>query len=87
LRGYSLRYGAMVNVQALEHFLPSLSLAVIFAVCSPAVSTGSDFTHNNLSVERSARDVSEEQTEDIARGVKTYVERATSHRESLERSF
>jgi carbonic anhydrase/acetyltransferase-like protein (isoleucine patch superfamily) len=33
-----------------------------------------------------AKDVSGEQTEDIARGVKTYVERAASHRESLQRS-
>jgi carbonic anhydrase/acetyltransferase-like protein (isoleucine patch superfamily) len=33
-----------------------------------------------------ARDVSEEQTEDIARGVRTYVERAASHRESLRRN-
>jgi carbonic anhydrase/acetyltransferase-like protein (isoleucine patch superfamily) len=32
-----------------------------------------------------AKDVSEEQTEDIARGVKTYVERAASHRGSLRR--
>ena len=32
-----------------------------------------------------AKDVSEEQTEDIARGVRTYVERAASHRESLQR--
>jgi carbonic anhydrase/acetyltransferase-like protein (isoleucine patch superfamily) len=31
------------------------------------------------------RDVSEEQTADIARGVRTYVERATSHRQSLQR--
>ncbi len=30
-------------------------------------------------------DVSEEQTEDIARGVRTYVERAAAHRESLQR--
>ena len=29
------------------------------------------------------KDVSEEQTEDIARGVRTYVERAASHRKSL----
>jgi carbonic anhydrase/acetyltransferase-like protein (isoleucine patch superfamily) len=33
-----------------------------------------------------AKEVTEEQTEDIARGVKTYVERATAHRESLQRS-
>ncbi len=33
-----------------------------------------------------AKDVSEEQTEDIARGVRTYVERAASHRQSLQRS-
>ena len=32
-----------------------------------------------------AKDVSEEQTEDIARGVREYVERAASHRESLQR--
>src|SRR5918997_1862791 len=32
-----------------------------------------------------AKDVSEEQTGDIARGVKTYVERAASHRASLRR--
>ncbi len=32
------------------------------------------------------KDVSDDQTEDIASGVKTYVERAASHRESLRRS-
>jgi carbonic anhydrase/acetyltransferase-like protein (isoleucine patch superfamily) len=32
------------------------------------------------------KDVSEEQTQDIARGVQTYIERAASHRESLQRS-
>jgi carbonic anhydrase/acetyltransferase-like protein (isoleucine patch superfamily) len=31
------------------------------------------------------KEVSEEQTEDIARGVRTYVERAGSHRQSLQR--
>jgi carbonic anhydrase/acetyltransferase-like protein (isoleucine patch superfamily) len=31
------------------------------------------------------RDVTEEQTEDIARGVRTYVERAAAHRQSLQR--
>jgi carbonic anhydrase/acetyltransferase-like protein (isoleucine patch superfamily) len=31
------------------------------------------------------KDVSEEQTADIAPGVRTYVERATSHRQSLQR--
>ena len=31
------------------------------------------------------KDVSEKQTEDIARGVREYVERAASHRESLQR--
>jgi len=31
------------------------------------------------------KDVSEEQTADIARGVRTYVECATSHRQSLQR--
>jgi carbonic anhydrase/acetyltransferase-like protein (isoleucine patch superfamily) len=32
------------------------------------------------------KDVNEEQTEDIARGVREYVERAAAHRESLEHS-
>jgi carbonic anhydrase/acetyltransferase-like protein (isoleucine patch superfamily) len=32
------------------------------------------------------KDVSEEQTADIASGVRTYVERAVSHRQSLQRS-
>src|SRR5215211_2540311 len=32
------------------------------------------------------REVTEEQTEDIARGVRTYVERAAAHRESLQHS-
>jgi carbonic anhydrase/acetyltransferase-like protein (isoleucine patch superfamily) len=31
------------------------------------------------------KDVSEEQTEDIARGVRTYVERAAAHKESLQK--
>jgi carbonic anhydrase/acetyltransferase-like protein (isoleucine patch superfamily) len=31
------------------------------------------------------KDVSEEQTADITRGVETYVERAASHRQSLQR--
>jgi carbonic anhydrase/acetyltransferase-like protein (isoleucine patch superfamily) len=35
---------------------------------------------------RVAKDVNEEQSEDIARGVREYVERAAAHRESLERS-
>ena len=34
-----------------------------------------------------ARDVTEQQTEDIARGVRTYVERAAAHRESLRRAL
>jgi carbonic anhydrase/acetyltransferase-like protein (isoleucine patch superfamily) len=33
------------------------------------------------------REVTEEQTEDIARGVQTYVERAAAHRESLRRAL
>jgi carbonic anhydrase/acetyltransferase-like protein (isoleucine patch superfamily) len=33
-----------------------------------------------------AKDVSEKQSEDIACGIETYVERAASHRESLQRS-
>ncbi len=32
------------------------------------------------------KDISEEQTEDIARGVRTYIERAAAHRESLQHS-
>jgi carbonic anhydrase/acetyltransferase-like protein (isoleucine patch superfamily) len=36
---------------------------------------------------KGVREVTEEQKEDIARGVRTYVERATSHRESLQRNL
>src|SRR5215212_9237671 len=35
---------------------------------------------------KQAREVSEEQTQDIARGVRTYVERAAEHREALQRN-
>ena len=35
---------------------------------------------------KAAKEVSEEQTQDIARGVREYVERAAAHRQSLERS-
>ena len=35
---------------------------------------------------KAAREVTEEQTQSIAHGVREYVERAASHRESLERS-
>jgi carbonic anhydrase/acetyltransferase-like protein (isoleucine patch superfamily) len=35
---------------------------------------------------RAAKDVNEEQTQDIARGVREYVERTAAHRQSLERS-
>jgi hypothetical protein len=31
-----------------------------------------------------AREVTEEQTQDIARGVRTYVERAAAHRKTLQ---
>ncbi len=33
------------------------------------------------------REVTEEQTEDIARGARTYIERAAAHRESLKQNF
>jgi carbonic anhydrase/acetyltransferase-like protein (isoleucine patch superfamily) len=52
------------------------------------VPEGKEFPPRSLIVgipAKRAKDVSEEQTEDIARGVKTYVERAASHRASLRR--
>jgi carbonic anhydrase/acetyltransferase-like protein (isoleucine patch superfamily) len=52
------------------------------------VPEGKEFPANSLIVgipAKRAKDVSEEQTEDIARGVRTYVERAAAHRESLRR--
>jgi carbonic anhydrase/acetyltransferase-like protein (isoleucine patch superfamily) len=52
------------------------------------VPEGKEFPANSLIVgipAKRAKDVSEEQTEDIARGVRTYVERAVAHRESLRR--
>jgi carbonic anhydrase/acetyltransferase-like protein (isoleucine patch superfamily) len=52
------------------------------------VPEGKEFPANSLIVgipAKRAKEVSEEQTEDIARGVRTYVERAVAHRESLRR--
>ena len=49
---------------------------------------GKEFPSRSLIVgipAKRVKDVSEEQTEDIARGVRTYVERAAAHRESLRR--
>jgi carbonic anhydrase/acetyltransferase-like protein (isoleucine patch superfamily) len=52
------------------------------------VPEGKEFPPRSLIVgipAKRAKDVSEEQTEDIARGVREYVERAASHRASLQR--
>lgn len=52
------------------------------------VPEGKEFPPRSLIVGAPAklvREVTEAQTEDVARGVRTYVERAKSHRESLER--
>lgn len=48
---------------------------------------GKDFPARSLIVgvpARRVREVTEEQTQDIARGVHTYIDRANSHRKSLE---
>ncbi len=53
------------------------------------VPEGKEFPAKSLIVgipAKRVKDVSGEQTEDIARGVRTYVERAASHRQSLQRS-
>jgi carbonic anhydrase/acetyltransferase-like protein (isoleucine patch superfamily) len=53
------------------------------------VPEGKEFPPRSLVIGAPAkrvREVSEEQTQDIARGVRTYVERAAAHRESLRRS-
>jgi carbonic anhydrase/acetyltransferase-like protein (isoleucine patch superfamily) len=53
------------------------------------VPEGKEFPPSSLIVSipaKRVREVTEEQMEDIARGVRTYVERAASHRESLQRS-
>jgi carbonic anhydrase/acetyltransferase-like protein (isoleucine patch superfamily) len=52
------------------------------------VPEGKEFPPRSLIVgipAKAAKDVSEEQAADIARGVRTYVERAAAHRASLER--
>lgn len=56
---------------------------------SALVPEGKEYPPHSLIVgipAKRAKGVSEEQTEDIGRGVRTYVERAASHRESLQRS-
>jgi carbonic anhydrase/acetyltransferase-like protein (isoleucine patch superfamily) len=53
------------------------------------VSEGKEFSPRSLIIGAPAkrvREVTEEQTQDIARGVRTYVERAIAHREALQRS-
>jgi carbonic anhydrase/acetyltransferase-like protein (isoleucine patch superfamily) len=53
------------------------------------VTEGKEFPPHSLIVGAPAkpvREVTEEQTQSIAHGVREYVERAASHRESLERS-
>jgi carbonic anhydrase/acetyltransferase-like protein (isoleucine patch superfamily) len=52
------------------------------------VPEGKEFPANSLIVgipAKRAKEVSDEQTVDIARGVRTYVKRAAAHRESLRR--
>ena len=52
------------------------------------VSEGKEFPPRSLIVgipAKRTKDVSEAQAEDIARGVRTYVERAAAHRQSLQR--
>jgi carbonic anhydrase/acetyltransferase-like protein (isoleucine patch superfamily) len=52
------------------------------------VPEGKEFPVKSLIVgvpAKRVREVTEEQTEDIARGVRTYIERAAAHRESLQR--
>ena len=53
------------------------------------VPEGKEFPPRSLIIGAPAKlvkEVSEEQTQDIARGVRTYVERAAAHRKSLQRS-
>ncbi len=52
------------------------------------VPEGKEFPPGSLIVgvpAKPVKEVTEEQTEDIARGVRTYVERAAAHRKSLQR--
>ena len=54
------------------------------------VPEGREFPARSLIVgapAKRAREVTEEQTENITRGVRTYVERAAEHRESLRRDI
>ena len=53
------------------------------------VPEGKEFPPRSLIIgapAKRAKEVSEEQTQDIARGVRTYVERAIAHREALQRN-
>jgi carbonic anhydrase/acetyltransferase-like protein (isoleucine patch superfamily) len=53
------------------------------------VSEGKEFSPRSLIIGAPAKrvkEVTEEQTQDIARAVRTYVERAIAHREALQRS-
>ena len=53
------------------------------------VPEGKEFSPRSLIIGAPAKrvkEVGEEQTEDIAKGVRTYVERAAAHREALQRN-
>ena len=56
---------------------------------SALIPEGKEFPPRSLIIGAPAKcvkEVSEEQTQDIARGVRTYVERAIAHREALQRN-
>ena len=59
-------------------------------VAGALVPEGKEYPPRSLIVgipAKRAREVTEERTEDIARGVQTYIERAAAHRESLRRAL
>ena len=56
---------------------------------SALIPEGKEFPPRSLIIgapAKRAKEVSEEQTQDIARGVRTYVERVIAHREALQRN-
>ena len=88
LHGCEIEDGCLVGMGAI--ILNGAHIAAGSIVAAGAlVPENKEFSPNSLIVgipAKRVRDVSEEQAQDIARGVSTYVERAASHRQSLQHS-
>lgn len=87
LHGCQIKAGCLIGMRST--ILNGAKIGAGSVVAAGAlVPEGREFPARSMIVGVPARhvgEVSEEQTQDIARGVRSYIERAAEHRESLER--